>query len=275
MIATNTDKRLNVTLNGQELARSGSCPVYVEDISESPTMETSTLPAGNASGLWVQNNMRSKLDVTISVYIKTHSISDRAKAFAKIAEWAAQAVNSPGKLTVSYREGQHLVCICSKPPTLPSTSSNTSRISMTFTAFSCPYWHGSAIASTTATAIAANKTAVVKINPTGTIGMIAKVDVNFQNKGADPMTAVEVITPLTRMTLSGLSIPSGKSVYIKHDVYTDVLIIVDSNGNRLAHCRTPNSDDDLLASCCAENSIKVKANTAYIYSVSMNGGVFV
>lgn len=271
MIASNGLKVFDVALNGQWLARGGYCPIYIEDVSETPSLDVSTLPAGGFAGQWLQNLSRAKLDIKLTIYAKAKNVAERMFAFEHIASWANQAQITPALLTASYRKNQQLLCVCTTPPAFPALRSATTRLNLTLTSYACPYWQGQRTEWIRSGRIPANVPSGARVTLPGTPGLPAQADLTVTVLDGT-MTSLRIQTPLSDIQLTGMSLAAGMSLHLWHDD-RGILTIRDSSGAPLSCFRTPESSDDLWLYSGRVNDVTVTADAAHQY-VLEGGALF-
>lgn len=259
-------ERMDAALDGIALTLYAGLPLIVEDVSENPVYNTQGLDKSAADGTFMQSNSRERLEIKLRVYAKTRSSFERTQAYARLCEWCGSAAAEEKKLTVAYRRGQFLSCVCTKMPELTSSTAIDARFEITLTAYEMPYWRTEErqyIQKLDCTANA-NKSATVDIG--GAKGMTDFADVVATVKSGT-LTRITIGAAKSSITYTGLSIPSGQSFIITHDRH-GTFSAKDSRGNMLGAFRTPASSDDLLVRCGEKETFTVNASARIELTVS-------
>lgn len=229
--------------------------VYVIDIEESvPAVNVMTSGRGMGDGTHVLSRRRQSLSVTVRVMVHEYDIAKRKEIFGKIAEWATN-----GKyLMISDRPGQRLRVSCDIPPTAGSSLRWTNIVSVTFTAYEKPYWEDTEKTTISKTGESGSMT----MNVPGNAGKTT-VDVKVENTGGAAITDFTVAVGDTQFAFPGINIAPGATASYEYDD-EGILHIPAQN-------RTPESSDDLLAVCGANNAVSFTASGSCTVTVSARG----
>lgn len=234
------------SLDGQSL--SAIAPdILLLDVIERPVREDKqTAARALHPGLRLAHRMRQSLSVDLVIMIRDRSVRRRAEVMRSVAEWAWGG----GWLTVNTHPGERLRVAAEEQPVMGSSAAWTDKITITLTAYECPYWE-------------ADEATEVTITDEGTLrfpggAVDSVVEVTATNTGADALTTITFGCGSTTITLEGLSVPAGESVAI---AYTDDdIMTITAAGASALSSRTAESDDDLRAVPNEDNAISVSAD---------------
>lgn len=232
--------RYGAWLDGLPLDRI-SPAIYITDIREEPAaMNVLTLPRASGNGSFVTRRTRDSLSVTIRFAIREYDTVRRKAILQDIITWAKKGKH----LSISDRPGQRLRVAVDELPTIQSALRWTQELSLTFTAYSSPFWENDYADSLT-TSGAASMTVAGDADS-------ATVDVSITPSG-DTVTVKADQTTITLTDLSG-------AVEITHG--DDGLLRIVSGGESILSHRTPESSDDLTATPGRVNDFSVEGGTA-------------
>ena len=210
--------------------------IVVQDISyTTPSIDTQTAEHARHHGERMLRQKVGQTTVTILFEVHEYNPALRQSIVDRVTAWAM----SGGVLTVDDKPGRRLTVVCTTPPTVQSVSRWTGRLSLSLTAFDNPFWQDETptmlILSGTSNAgnlyapgAAADPYVEVEVKPTGTL------------------TSATLTAGNTSIILSGLSIPSGKTLGIYYDERNTLHIERMDTGASLLNKRTAASYDDLM-----------------------------
>lgn len=218
-------------LNGVLLSSLDST-ICILDIREEPKVR---LSAASGFGPGQQLLLRERESLTVQVVFAIHEtiITRRTAVIRAIRSWAEKG----GTLATSDRPGQQLQVVCSSVPGF-SAGDWTEALTLTFTTTRCPYWEdkdNTSYASDSTVTMTAPGTA----DETPVTAMVV-------NKGSAAMTRLTLQCGTTRMDFEGISLPAGNMFML---LYSSGNLMATVGGKSVLACRTPDSDDDLLAPC--------------------------
>lgn len=256
----------DVTLNNVSLS-SLSDKIIVRDILEEPIdQEIYKTPIAMNAGQRVSNVVRRALSVRVVYVIRERDPRKRATIQSDIAAWARDG----GVLTVNYRtftdfsEGTsvQLHVVLEIPPVQDSALKWTQDLSMTFTAYSPPYWE-----STTQLGAAVNTSynsqmgvyiGGVTFYASGTAPR-SPITATINNISGGILQSLNISANHCSFRLVGLNISPGGTLYIEYDE-NGLLKIRDNINYSLLANRTADSSDDLYFVPGSANSFTITSN---------------
>lgn len=224
-------------MDGQELHDLDES-IYIIDVREdapSPLIRTggTTRPFGSH----VVDVRRDVLHVQVVCEVHEYDVTRRAEIVMQMASWAKGRM-----LTVNYRPGQRLRVVCEVLPSVGSSLQWTNRITMRFAAHELPFWEAAEPVQATASGASGS----VSMNVPGTA---EKVVMACSFKALDPVNTLQVTTPQSTISLTGLNMASGETLRIGCGGNGWQVIQIESASGAVRsvlQCRTAQSDDDLL-----------------------------
>lgn len=243
---------LGCRMNGVELDAVDEC-VMIRDIREStPTCDVTTGSNAKYAGRRVLRRARESVTVEIAVEIHERNPVLRAAVLDKLSAWCQDGV-----LTVSYRPGQRLRCICVQRPGLETAMRWAREVTMRFTAYAMPWWEDKEPVE------AALDGGTGVLQPGGTAEETL-VEAEVTNVSAEVVNEVELSCGNTAMRFDALGLGPGEKLLAIYD--GDGLLrlrITGGSGERSAlDKRTADSSDDLVARAQQENVVAVTADAA-------------
>lgn len=248
--------RYEAYLNGEALSAVNP-DIYIHNISYGvPSVQYSTFTVAKRDGARIHRKYTDSISVKISFEIHTYDIVKRQTICGAVARWARNG----GELQTNDRKGQRLRCVCASLPVVNSVRDWTEALEMEFTAYPLPYWEEESYAVTTLTAGASGN---------GTLNVAGSVDGAFVE--ADIVTNASVSSvSLTvngkTLTLSGLSVASGKTIKITYN--DDMIQSIKVDNTSLLNKRT--GVDDLVAHCGA-NYVSYTASASVTVTFKARG----
>ncbi len=224
-------ERLYCALNGIPFSSLDES-IRLLDVQEiSPTLRSVTADR-HADGTYLLARHRASLQIRLRFLIAEYSIAKRSELLHRVLAWAEQG----GTLTIEKQGTRVLSVVCTSFPSL-SALNWLETLSLTLTAFDCPYWED-------AEATVLTMTDMLAVTAPGTAPE-TPLDVLITNMGSAAMTCV-TIAAAQRITLNGLSIPSGGQLRIHHDSgYFSIESRINGVSASVLSCRTSDSADDL------------------------------
>lgn len=252
--------RYEVWLNGVALSDIDS-RILILDIEHSdPVVERKQSRIAGRNGLFTDDLYIGPRSVTITFQLRAYDTQDKQIACQAIEQWAMQG----GKLETSDREGQGLMCVCDAPPHVVSVKNWLDTHSVTFTAYSYPFWQENIPNTLTLSGTAVNGS-TMRIN-----GTAKRAYVNvFATPSSGTLTSLTVTANDSTMTLQGISVGSGNTLEISYD--DNMILRIKSGNTSYLNKRTPASSDDLIAKCGEENTFSFSANTPVQITFSVKG----
>lgn len=228
--------------------------VAIKDIREGAA-EYAMSTGSNAKydGLRVLRRVRESVTVEIVAEIRQRDPARRAAVMDKLSAWCQDGV-----LTVGYRPGQRLRCICVQRPSVESALRWTREVTIRFTAYAMPWWEDESPAEALATGSGAGV-----LHPGGTAAETL-VEAEVTNTSDTVAEEVEIRCGNTMMRFSGLGLAAGEKLLAVYDEAGLLrLRMVGEGGERSAmDKREAASSDDLVARSQQDNLVAVSADAA-------------
>ena len=254
--------RVQVQLDGIDLHQLDE-NVYIIDVKEeAPTPLIRTGNTTKPYGAHVIDVRRDMLKVSVVCEVHEYDVTRRAEIMMKLAAWAKGRM-----LTVNYRPGQRLRVVCEAEPSVGSALQWTERITMRFAAYELPFWE--AVLPVQRTVSGASGEVDMAVPGTAENVLLA---CSFRAQAA--VDTVEVATPKSRMKLTGLTMASGEMLHIRYSEKGWQELQIESASGALRsvlHCRTADSDDDLLIAPQKTQKISYTASGAVNATFSARG----
>lgn len=241
-------------LNGVSLS-SLSERICILDIRESAPRLRQTSLALYPEGRQQYQLQRDSITLQIVFAVHEENPELRSLVFQHIRSWAA----SGGVLTVSDHPGLQLTVICTE---LPSVTSEdwTEKCVLSFQTTRCPYWEDAA-----ETIVSGSGTMSVHLPGTASF---APVNALILNDGDAPITRITVQAADSRMTFEGIHLPAGRLMLLNQ---TDGPLKAWAAGQSVLHCRTADSDDQLLLPCGQESLVCTDADGTAFTTFTVRG----
>ncbi len=240
--------KLDCQMNGASLsALDGS--ILITDVEEEGAPQTLTvcdLP-GREGSRFIRRR-RTSLTVKIRLMIRERSLNRRRILLEKLARWCTD-----GYLTVSYRRGQRLGCVCVQGVEGVSVTGWAEEITLIFRAYGLPWWEDTV-----------PKTLTLAPGEEGSLHLGGTAETTWAEAEAACLTAVNTLTLTcgeTAMTFTDLAMTPGETLRLTWDREGMQQIRIQGNGTRSAlGCRTADSDDDLLVPANKTVPLRVEAD---------------
>lgn len=241
-------ERLYCALNGVSFSSLDES-IRLLDVQEiSPALRSVTADR-HADGTYLLARHRASLQIRLRFLIAEYGIAKRSELLHRVMAWAEQG----GKLTLEKQGGRVLPVVCTSFPSL-SALNWLETLSLTLTAYDCPYWED-------AEATVLTITDTLAVTAPGTAPE-TPLDVLITNTGSAALTRVS-ITATQSITLNELSIPSGGLLRIHHDSgYFTIESQFGGVSSPMLSCRTSDSADDLTLSPGQSVIVSISADTA-------------
>lgn len=211
--------------------------IYIVDVKEKPTLSL-TSEVLHRFGARISHRTREYLEVNIELFLKVKCAADYAAVVDAIHAWAVG-----GYLQLSYRPYQRLDVICTEFPGIESIHSWTEHLTLTFFAYSVPYWQ-----ATTPTKLTVNGSDThtsMHMPGSQTADLMARIT----NNGDSTCDALSIkIKNGKGFFFDKLGLKSGETLVIDYEAeHLLRIIIVDKDQfSRSAYdCRLPSSLDDI------------------------------
>lgn len=249
--------RYDAVLNG--IALSSIHPsILVLDVNyQAPNTEFSMYNVAKRQGARIHKENTGGISVSVSFEIHEYSTVERQHICNLVSLWAKNG----GNLEINDRPGQRLRCVCSQKPNIQSARNWVDPVTVTFTAYTLPFWEESEYA--------------VKAFSAGTSGdglLYVPGSVDGAYFEADivanaTLSSVSLTANGRTLTLSGLSVSSGKTIKITYTNEMIQKIMVDTTS--LLNKRT--GADDLIAKCGELNSVSFSASASATVTFKARG----
>lgn len=229
------ESRTRVWLNGIGLQDIDPAIIVLDVSYQSPQIDTQTAEHARYNGARVLRQKFGSTSVNIQFEVHEYSPSIRQSIVDRVTAWAM----SGGVLTTDDRPGRRLTVICTNPPTVSSVERWTGRITVSLSAIDNPFWQD-------------NEPTLLIMSGTNEEGNLyapgAAADpfVEVEVKPSGTLTSATLTAGDTSIILSGLSIPSGKTLSLYYDERQTLHIERLDTGASMLNKRTAASDDDLM-----------------------------
>lgn len=255
--------RLYCALNGTTL-RDLDERIHLLDVEElAPDVRTVTANR-IGDGLHLLRRQRERLSVRVRFLIEEYDIAARHQLLHLVSAWA----EAGGALTLDEDGKRVLRVVCTLLPTMSSLNW-LETLSVTFTAFACPYWEDTAEKGFLMPNTAEDSIAIFDVP-----GDAPETPLNLliRNIGDAAITTLTV-SAAGKISFTGLTIAPGAAVRIHHDagVFAAEAVVEGEENVSLLPYRTPESADDLLLRPGILNEIRVEANVAAFVSGRCKG----
>ena len=239
--------RYEAVLNGQPLS-AVSANILILDIAYPPAnIDFSLYKGAKRHGNRVYREYVDHRDVVITFAIRAYSVQERQAICNAVQRWAKNG----GILQTNDHEGQRLRCVLSTPPIIQSALKWTDPISMTFTAYSLPFWEENVPATLSLSGV----------SKSGSLYVPGSVDgANFEVVAVPSglLSSVSFTANGKTLSLTGLSVLSGTKVSITYD--DDMIMSIKAGNTSILNKRT--GADDLPVKSGESNSVSFSANVS-------------
>jgi len=239
--------RYDVLLNGVSLA-SVSDKIYIIDVQEAdPKLSIATVDNAKYQGLRMTERSRQSRTVKITFQVRERNSAARAAILDDVMGWIAD-----GDLAVSYRPNQLLRVKWTDLPAVGSALRWADTLSVSFTAYTDPYWVTVDRTTVTATCLAG----VAKIITLAPAGSVADAYLEFDATAAEAVATLSVAANGREWTFSALGLAAGDILRAYYDA--DGYQRFAKNGTSVYEKRA--GDDDILLTARTANIITVTAS---------------
>ena len=239
--------RYEAVLNGTALSTIHPA-ILVLDISYAqPQIKTNTYTSARRQGARVYRRYFGKSSVTVSFEIHEYDTQKRMTICNAVQAWA----KSGGVLQTSDRDGQQLRCICDAYPVINSALRWTGTLSVTFSAYTLPFWAEREPVELTLTDTSGSGTLVVP-------GSVEEAPVEVEITAGGTLTTLGLTVNGRTLSLSGVSVSSGNKITISYD--DEMIQSITTGTTSLLDKRT--GVDDLLAVCGESNAFSFESDVS-------------
>lgn len=226
--------------------------IYIRDISYDATRFVTTAnDRPQRNGQRVTNRRAQSTSVTISFEIHEQNVNRRQEVCQRVQAWAAKG----GKLTTNDRRGQQLNVICESPPVVSSTLKWTQAIKIVLTAYEQPFWEDEYPRVVTLNGSDAKGYLYAPGN-----GFMTRVEASIRNTSSSILDALTIRAGGTTFSFARLGLANGETLEIDYDK-TGLLRVRAGDVSKM-HCRTAESDDELMIETGVSSEVSVKAGGA-------------
>ncbi len=240
--------KLDCQMNGASLSALDPA-ILVADIEEEGAPQTLTLAdlAGREGSRFIRRR-RTALTVKVRLVIRERNLPRRRMLLEKLARWCTD-----GFLTVSYRRGQRLGCVCVQGVEGISMTGWAEEITLVFRAYGLPWWED-----------ALPKTLTLAAGEAGSLRVGGTAETTWAEAEATCMTGVNTLTLTcgdTFITFTDLAMTPGETLRITWDREGLQQMVIQGTESRSAlGCRTAASHDDLLVPIGKTVPLRVEAD---------------
>ncbi len=245
--------RYYASLNTISLESINPC-ILIYDISyDAPSRNRQSYTLVKREGATIYSSVKEKASCTISFFIREPDIAKRQRICQSVCAWARNG----GELCTNDRKDQKLVCICEKLPAITSALKWTEPLSITFTAYSQPYWQEVFPSTLTLSGTSGNGKLFIP-------GSAPETMVEISATARASLPSISFTVGSYTISLSGLSVTSGQVIKITYD--NQMIQSIKVGNTSLLNKRT--GADDLKAQCGTSNNISfsASANTTVVFS---------
>lgn len=237
--------RYEAMLNGINLT-SVDPAILITDISYSvPNYDVNGITIAKRHGSRIQAQRKSETSCTITFAIRAYDTAERNRICQQVVFWARDG----GELQTSDRDGQKLKCICTAYPTIQSALRWTDSLSITFTAYTLPWWQEVAEQRLILNGTSGNSTLYVP-------GTAPEAMVEVKVTPTQLITWVHLSVRNRVLSLGGMTIGGGDPIVISYD--DNMIQSIKVRGISLLPNRS--GVDDLIAVCGKPNSVAFSAD---------------
>lgn len=249
--------RYEVTLNSKKLSDVDEDLLILNVAYEAPNINREMYQVANRDGARIFSEYLDKASVTVTFELHKYSITERQAALQNVIAWAKDG----GTLKLNDRKNQTLRVVCDALPNL-SVRDWTESLSITFSAYTYPYWQNTS--ATVATLVGKNTSGTLKLD-----GTAPKAYVNVSVTTTAKLTSLTVKVGDTSISLSDLNIAANKTITFSYS--SSNILSIKCGSDSLLSKRTAKSSDDLVAVCGATNTIKITASSNVTATFSAKG----
>lgn len=253
--------RFSVWINGQGLQDIDDT-VFIIDISESAPDEDKQTATTAAPGSILLFRPRRALSVTITFCVLEYDVTRRKQIVDEIRALCAAG----GWLEINERPNQRLWVVYDVLPTVSSSQRWTENLTVSFIAYSAPYWQQKTATKTSITV--ATTYGIVSIRP---VGNAKETPLQAQiTPSAETANYVKIVLDdKNTVVFDSVSLAVGKQLIISHDEYGRFLASID--GVSVLSKRTADSNDDLIVPSGESTKILLQCDKACTATFSAYG----
>lgn len=243
--------RYEVTIGGHKLSKVHKNLLILDVSYDAPEISTSTTSVARRDGAFITRQYKEKVTCTVTFELHIYDIEERQQALQDVITWA----QGSGALRTNDRPDQRLEnIVCESFPSLSSVRNWTDPLTITFAAYSWPYW----VDEDETTLKVTGKTGKATMKVPGNAGMdgCALVEVDVTANAA--LTKLTLTVGSTSIALEGISVAKNGVIKIAYNAQK-VLSIKNGSKSLLAY-RTAKSSDDLLANCGKNTNVSISAS---------------
>lgn len=227
--------------------------IYIRDIAYDTTRFTATMSDKTGrDGQRVLDRHARSTSVVITIEIHEQDVARRQDVCSRVQAWAMGG----GALTTNDKRGRQLNVICDNPPVITSALKWTQTLKITFTAYEQPFWEDEYPRS-----VPLNGTNVIKSMYVPGIGALTRVTASVKNVSGGTIDSLTLKAGSSTFDFAGLALADGETLTIDYD--ENGLLRIRAGDVSKMHCRTAESDDELL----------VETGKAHAMSVTAGGNV--
>lgn len=209
-----------VSLDGQQLDQQNAAIIVRSVSTGSPRSEAQMTPLMDGVGQRITSLRWSEMIVTVryAIDLPKRELYARRQAYEAACAWA---LSGRGKwLRVDYMAAERRLYVDRVEIADPADLWEwTSEYTITFHAVSVPFWQDAASTSSFASVVIFDE-GTSETWPLSTMTIPGQVrtvlDVSLKNDGSSALTSVAISAGTSTMTLTGLSLASGKRLIISH-----------------------------------------------------------
>ena len=225
--------RYLAALDGVELSAIAPEIIVTDITHNAPVREVRAYDIAGRNGKLYTRTVTSSAGVTVSFEIHTPDVRRRAAIMEDVQRWAMPG----GVLTTSDRPDRVLRVVCESLPTIGSAQKWTGISSIGFVAYAVPFWEDETPRRVSITGNGRKSLFVPGF------AAPASVEAMVKNTGSGTISSVTLTAGDTSMTFNGLSLGSGQTMMLSHDVRG--LLTARIGGTSVLGKRTAASSDEL------------------------------
>ena len=227
--------------------------VCIRDIAYDATRFATTMSDKTGrDGQRVLDRHARSTSVVITIEIHEQDVARRQDVCSRVQAWAMGG----GVLTTNDKRGQQLNVICDNPPVITSALKWTQTLKIAFTAYEQPFWEDEYPRS-----VPLNGTNVIKSLYVPGIGALTRVTASAKNVSGGTIDSLTLKAGGSTFDFAELALADGETITIDYD--ENGMLRIRAGDVSKMHCRTAESDDELL----------VETGKAHVMSVTAGGNV--
>ena len=251
-----------VSLNGVQLDSLDE-RILISGIDEGAGKESITAVSNAAgAGQRVTAMRRDTLDVTVrfTMAIKNDDMAGRSELLEKVNAWAAKG----GWLRVDHRPNRRLQVMLAQAPGAGDMFAWTNEFTLTFRAYSVPYWEDETEVSVTSATAASGS---MNITVPGSAETVA--DVTVENRSGRTINGVVVTVGGKKMTFASLGLGGTATLTIDHVRNNKLFYMRAKVGSTSVMAKRTGADDFRISQ--GLNAIAFSADRAVRVTVKVRG----